>query len=990
MKVKPILQSILEEVSFENLPTPWNSIDVVSFSQRKSLWNFQQEALKNAIKVLYLYFKEDKANKSKFYQRYRIYGLDREIEKFLDIRLSKVKRKMSEILQNYYSVDSEIIRFENFINRATFWMATGSGKTLIIVKLVEILKNLMDSNEIPKKDILILTHRDDLILQLKKHVEEFNELAIERGFKIKLVSLKEYDKVKRESLIPFFNEITVFYYRSDLISDEEKEKIVDFRNYENGGNWYIILDEAHKGDKEESKRQLIFSIMSRNGFLFNFSATFTDVRDIITVAYNFNLERFVSEGYGKHICILRQEVRAFRENEDYNSEEKQKIVLKALILLTVLKKRREKIKNLIQKDIYHEPLLLTLVNTVNFSEIKEYKPDLVMFFEEIEKIAKGYINENVLEESKKELLEEFREKPPAVFEEDFNIEINEEEIEKITLSDILNYVFNSESFGNIEAILIPGKREEAILKLKTSDKPFALIKIGDAVRWIRENLSGYEVIESYEDKSIFENLDEREDISILMGSRAFYEGWDSNRPNVILFINIGVKEDAKKFVIQSIGRGVRIEPIKGKRGRMLFLYKRKVDEGLYEKIKDYVDVIETLFVFGTKREVLSKIIETLREEKGLEEKIELVKNKEAEDKLLLIPVFRQSNKKLYEERNPQKFAITEKQFELLGIYLNSLDDRILLVKYDIYPDLLKFIKNSVIEKNSYYKFVEKSYDLPIELLVRNIISHFSLSSEELERFKKLEDEIIHFKNIKVVLEDSEKINELKQKIDKILEFKNAKSKEFELLQKMKSGAISDEEFYRLINEIKSTRDEESFKDLKIKYVANHYYLPVILSEKEKIDYIKHIIRVKSEVEFIKKLESFIKTKGNSINVDWWLFSKIDETLDEIFIPYYDPESNKFRKFKPDFIFWISKGNDYFIVFVDPKGISHTEFEHKVDWFRKFFEDNGKPKIFYYGENEKLRIRVFLLLYTQDVNKLPEGYRRYWFDNPEAIFKLINI
>ena len=31
-----------------------------------------------------------------------------------------------------------------------------------------------------------------------------------------------------------------------------------------------------------------------------------------------------------------------------------------------------------------------------------------------------------------------------------------------------------------------------------------------------------------------------------MGSRAFYEGWDSNRPNVMNFINIGSR-DAKKF-----------------------------------------------------------------------------------------------------------------------------------------------------------------------------------------------------------------------------------------------------------------------------------------------------------------------------------------------------------------------------------------------------------------------------------------------------------
>ncbi|MHB8280303.1 MAG: hypothetical protein ACYDIA_22015 [Candidatus Humimicrobiaceae bacterium] len=44
----------------------------------------------------------------------------------------------------------------------------------------------------------------------------------------------------------------------------------------------------------------------------------------------------------------------------------------------------------------------------------------------------------------------------------------------------------------------------------------------------------------------------------MMGSRSFYEGWDSNRPNLLLFVNIGVGSDAKKFVLQSVGRGVRV------------------------------------------------------------------------------------------------------------------------------------------------------------------------------------------------------------------------------------------------------------------------------------------------------------------------------------------------------------------------------------------------------------------------------------------------
>ncbi len=200
MIIRPVLQSMVEDINFDDLPSNWSMLDTASFSKSKKLWDFQQEALKNAIKVLYLYFKEDQADKSKFYQRY---GLDENLEKNLDIKLSKVRRKVLSILRQYYPIEDGRMKFHNLINRAAFWMATGSGKTLLIVKLVEVLKRLMELGEIPEKDILILTHRDDLINQLKKHVDEFNELATERGFRINLVKLTEYDKVKRESLNPF-------------------------------------------------------------------------------------------------------------------------------------------------------------------------------------------------------------------------------------------------------------------------------------------------------------------------------------------------------------------------------------------------------------------------------------------------------------------------------------------------------------------------------------------------------------------------------------------------------------------------------------------------------------------------------------------------------------------------------------------------------------------------------------------------------------------
>lgn len=983
MIVRSILQSIVEDINFDDLPSNWSMLDTASFSKSKQLWGFQQEALKNAIKVLYLYFKEDQADKKKFYQRYKLNGLDEDLEKGLDIKLSKVKRKVLSILQQYYPIEDDRIKFHNFINRSAFWMATGSGKTLLIVKLVEVLKRLMELGEIPKKDILILTHRDDLINQLKRHVNEFNELATERGFRINLVELTEYDKVKRESLIPFFNEITVFYYRSDLISDEQKEKLIDFRNYENNGNWYIILDEAHKGDKEESKRQMLYSIMSRNGFLFNFSATFTDPRDIVTTAYNFNLERFISEGYGKHIYILKQEMRAFREKEDYNREEKQKIVLKSLILLTYLKKIREKIRE-IAGNVYHEPLMLTLVNTVNLREVKKEKPDLTLFFEEIERIGKGDLDKGVFEKAKEELLQEFSENPQLIYE-NIPSNIDKNLIKNLKVEDILKHVYNSESFGSIEAILIPGKRQEAVFKLKTSDMPFALIKIGDAIKWIKDNLKGYEVVESYEDKSIFENLDEREDINILMGSRAFYEGWDSNRPNVILFINIGVGTEAKKFVIQSVGRGVRIEPIKGKRRRLRNLYNKGEDQDLFHKINKYVQPLETLFIFGTNRNALSEVIATLKVEREVEETIELIKNEDAKRRTLLIPVFKISEKKLYQEREPQKFLISKLLFDMLKEYFTSTDDRILIIQNDLPPDILTHIRNSFDCEEKYYKVVSGDANIPLKIATQKLIAHFNLNIEELDKFKPLEDEIIHFKKIKVFLKTKEEIEKLKEKINKVSEFKDPEARKKELMSMFKRGEISIDEYTSEIEKLARLSKEETFKDLKIKNILNHYYIPIILSEKEKVDYIKHIIKTRSEVKFIKDLETYLEESKGKINVDWWMFSKIDEHLDEVYIPYYDPDSNKMRKFKPDFIFWFNKEKDYFIVFVDPKGIKYTEFEHKVDWFKKFFGDINSPKVF---EFNNFKIRVFLYLYTEDKNKLSEGYREYWFDRIEDIFKRI--
>jgi len=973
------LQDIIEDLRFEDLPPSWNSFDLEAFSKSKKLWDYQQKAAENAIKVLWKYFEDfvdyqgnetlqtGQERKRKFFQWYEENGLDAD----LGVKLDKRKRNIYSLLTEYYPHEDKKISYEHLINRMCFWMATGSGKTLIIIKLIQILKALIERGEIPAYDILVLTYRDDLIQQFKKLVEEFNYAS--NGVYIRLKELKEYPEVKRQQILFRKEEIPVFYYRSDNLSDEQKEKIVDFRNYDNDGQWYIFLDEAHKGDKEESKRQHIYSILSRNGFLFNSSATFIDDKDFATCAYEFNLSSFINAGYGKHIAILKQETKAFRDDGDYSGEEKQRIVLKSLMLLTYVKSFYEDITK-IQKELYHNPLLLTLVNSVNTEDA-----DLKRFFRELERIGKGDVEQEVFNSALDELWGELKQEPDFTLEDGNKVRMDEAGFKSITTESVLRYIYNSATTGEIEILVRPSNRKELAFKLKTSDKPFALIKIGDISSWLKDEFAGYEVNERFEDESYFESLN-REDstINILMGSRSFYEGWDSNRPNVINYINIGIGEDARKFILQSVGRGVRIEPVKDKRKRLRHLYNAKeVNEDLFKKIGDKRFPIETLFIFGTNRNALEKVIQELQTEKkkgGEAQQLSLFVNREVQKHKLLVPTYKHAEQPIFEERKGAKFELSKTDFEVLNKFIDFIqDDRVFLMRYNTEPVKTKLLRDSL-SKQSNFRFGERSFK-NVDLLAQRIFEYFALTPEKFKELKELKDEIKHFKNIRVALED---ISEIQRKVERVKDYPS----QLKELQKQ-YGKISAEEYMQMAQNLKNEEDfETNHKKIKIKYIANHYYIPLILSDEERLDYIKHIIKTLSEVKFIKDLEGYLARSDNKFKeFDWWLFSKLDESLDEVYIPYYNPNANKISKFYPDFIFWLLKGNEYFIVFVDPKGTEHTSAYRKVDGYKELFEENGREKCFAYNGS---KVKIKLRLRPEDVSKALVEYKQYWFDDIENI------
>jgi type III restriction enzyme len=1023
MMARIYLQPMVEDIPDSVLPQAWVDHDFAFFSHTKRLYDYQQQALQNALKALWKYYDGAGSGgihtihqcKQQVWKWYQYNGLTEDFS-------IEPKSAFADLLREYYAdyinAQTGEIAYEAFINRMGFWMATGSGKTLVIVKLIELLGRLRRLGEVPPHDILFLTHRDDLIEQLKRHVDEYN--ASHSDTPIVLYELKEYAAVKRERRSLFQdNEIAVFYYRSDNLSDEQKEKIVDFRNYDNDGRWFILLDEAHKGDHEDSKRQHIYSILSRNGFLFNFSATFTDPRDIATTVYNFNLSEYIRRGYGKHLLVLKQELRPFKDKEDYSADKKRRLVLQTLILLAYVRKVRERIESLLTPSLsprtigeegagsvespltlslsplskggegkgsggilskgtgsggilYHRPLMLVLVNAVNTADA-----DLELFFRELEAIARQGIDPASWNDTKGELWQELGKQPDFLFEDE-KVKVDPSLWNSLTPADLCSYVFNADSWGEIEVLVRPSNRQEMAFKLKTADRPFALIKIGNISKWLKEKLSGYEIAEQFDDESLFARLNaDDSDINILMGSRSFYEGWDSNRPNVICYINIGTGTDAQKFILQSVGRGVRIEPIKNKRKRLLPLYNAgEVEQNLFQRLKDAVQPLETLFIFSTNRQALQTVLENLQKERPKEQwqTLDVFKvNPEAEKACLLIPVYKPASAPRAQQKLVAKFEIAQDELDALCTFVQSADDRVLLALTDAEPKQVKVLRGAL-QQNSLSTDNRRQYG-DLRRLLRRVVDYLGITPKEVDKLKPLEDEIRHFKHITVSLEDisKEDISKLEKKVKRVKDYPTQVKEVRELY-----GKVSPEEYEQRSREI--SRVEEftcDGKRITIKHIARHYYLPIVLSKDGKADYIRHIIKTPSEVKFIKDLENYLAQPNNRFQqFERWFFSKLDESLDEVYIPYYDPKTNRMARFKPDFIFWLCKGSRYWIVFVDPKGTEHVDYQRKIDGYREVFCENGKLRAFHHCGKD---VTVHLFIAVQDVSRVPEEYRAFAFD-----------
>jgi len=956
------LEKIVNKLDF-SLPVELEELDCSAFGMDYTLYDYQNNALRNIIKLLWEYYVNLKGEKKGLLNKYREVGFDENLEKTLNITR---KNENFDFLSKYYEIcENRLIKFENIVNRAGFWMATGSGKTFIMIKLIEILFKMWQLGYIPQKDILILAPKDAILEQIKKHIDEFN-----RGNEIKIdfKDLRQFEREKQQKLDLFSskNRINVFYYRADNIREENKDILVDYKTYLNDGNWYLILDEAHKGDKEFSKAQQYYNVLSKNGFLFNFSATFVDELDIATTVYNFNLERFISSGYGKHIKLTNQEYKSFKKKVDseFGDDERQKIVLKSLVTFAAIKKAKEEI-NKIDSNLFHNPLMITVANSVNTMDA-----DLKVFFVELSKIAQG---QGEIESIKAELISDFKDNPDYYFNYGEKISYNFIDIiNNLQKEDIAKLIFNSDSFGSIEIVTIANNPKEIAFKLTTSNTPFALLYASDVIKWTDNVLSGYSHSKDIISETFFEDINSKSNpINILMGSRIFIEGWDCNRPNVINFINLGVN-DARKLVLQTIGRGVRINPYK-KEIRRIENIKYKINN--LEGIIKYTQPVQSLFLFSTNKETIGGIIENL-DCGNLDEWVSIKgfrKNLNINKKLLK-PVIEACD--AVENR---KYKISQKDFFEIDGYLTEVNSKIAFIEEKISIDTIDRIKN---KKDSSFEFNNILFKDSIENNLLKINRFFKTKSYSLKEYSYVEnDDIQSYRKIQIKNIPLAELNKLEEQIKNSIENKNVSIEE--LVFKLQNKQITTEEFIQK----QSVAQNSSISYEKIdpnlsKIIQEHYYNPIIVAKRGFEDFFKNVIQEPSEIEFIKELLEYKNKSENLKKYDWWYFSKLVENVDNIKMPYYNSIEEKINEFYPDFVFWLKKDNRYYIKFIDPKGIEHPRNAvDKINSFNKIFNSNQMFE-------EKFEVITQLYYYNQnEPSVLKNELSKYWTNDFDYIFGL---
>jgi len=522
---------------------------------------------------------------------------------------------------------------ENDLKKLAFWMATGSGKTLIMhINYYQFFHYNLFSPD----NIILITPSEGLSRQ---HFEELQKSGI--LCKLYTGSLSGLGTITYEREILVI-EMTKFV-------EEKKGGGVTLPVDVFEGRNLVFVDEGHKGKRaEEQKWARLRNRLAENGFVFEYSATFGQILSIPkqktskqgskknnqeeetleeyakSIIFDYSYKYFYLDGYGKDFSVLN--VKQAKISEQEFSEimfVANMLSFYEQILIFEENKKKAKEYNL------EKPLWIFVGTTVTKQKEKE-QPDVIQIVEFIKRVTH---DENWVRKWVKDILDGNTKLKDEDGKDVFCDKFEYLRSRGMNLEDLYKKVFGGKgSFGIYKL-----KNAEGELGLKVGENEyFGVISIGDTLGFKKQlekkrtfvnqdTLSG----------SLFDDIKrEGSKINVLIGSKKFIEGWDTWRVSSMGLLNIGRGQGPQ--IIQLFGRGVRL---KGK-GMSL---KRS---GQNSQVK----FLEMLNIYGIKADYLSKFLEAIRKEEMEFETIEIpVQPKHKGKWKTLYTLSKDKNKKFEEE-----------------------------------------------------------------------------------------------------------------------------------------------------------------------------------------------------------------------------------------------------------------------------------------------------------------------------------------------------
>ncbi|MEO2068855.1 MAG: DEAD/DEAH box helicase family protein [Desulfurobacteriaceae bacterium] len=546
------------------------------------------EAIEEYVKRLRQNRKQPEFN-LKYFQYLAVLFTEIFLDKYYNEK-EKFLNELNEFLEKFNKESrSKISLFtEEDLKKLAFWMATGSGKTLIMhINYWQSLKYSRNNWD----NIILITPNEGLS---KQHYREFKLSGI--PCKLYNGNLDNLKTKEGEVLI-------IDIYK---LTEEKKGKGISVDiSYFDGKN-LVFIDEGHKGQKsEEQKWKKLRDKIGEEGFLFEYSATFGQVigknRNLLeeyskAIIFDYSYKYFYADGYGKDFYV-------YNMKEDAYSEVQEDLLLTAGLLsfyeqLLIFSKYENELK----EYNVEKPLWVFVGSKVTGKGLNSDVIRIVAFLNKIT-TDKDHLKDNIKKiiEGKSGLIDNGGN---DIFKDKFKY-LRQFPIDEIVES-IYQKIFDGE--GKLELYDIKNSDGEIGLKTSTAEKYFGVINVGDTnslKKLIKE--AEIEIKDDHFSQSLFSEINNNHSpINILIGSKKFVEGWNSWRVSNMGLINMGKGEGPQ--IIQLFGRGVRL---KGKN------YSLKREENPDYKLK----VLQTLFIFGLNADYINAFLKTIEKEEIDYEKV---------------------------------------------------------------------------------------------------------------------------------------------------------------------------------------------------------------------------------------------------------------------------------------------------------------------------------------------------------------------------------